>query len=111
MQRKAAAFSKLDRCQETLCVIAHMRQGDVRILRYMTEKNTHLKGPRGSETTATKSGMICKAIWLHGDEAEALRIERIESDGRGRILCENRSVCTWGLRISGLLKASLFNRV
>lgn len=30
-------------------------------------------GPRGGETTISKSGMVRKTIWLHGDEAEALR--------------------------------------
>jgi hypothetical protein len=39
----------------------------------MPERSTHPKGPRGGETTVTKSGMIRKTIWLHGDEAEALR--------------------------------------
>lgn len=32
-----------------------------------------LTGPRGGETTVTKSGMVRKTIWLHGDEAEVLR--------------------------------------
>jgi hypothetical protein len=39
----------------------------------MPRKDTDPKGPRGGETTVTKSGMIRKTIWLHGDEAEALR--------------------------------------
>jgi hypothetical protein len=30
-------------------------------------------GPRGGETTVTKSGMIRKTLWIHHDEAEALR--------------------------------------
>ena len=30
-------------------------------------------GPRGGETTVSKSGMVRKTLWLHGDEAEALR--------------------------------------
>ena len=29
--------------------------------------------PRGGETTVSKSGMVRKTLWLHGDEAEALR--------------------------------------
>jgi hypothetical protein len=33
-----------------------------------------LKGPRGGETTVSKSGMVRKTLWLHGDEAEALRL-------------------------------------
>ena len=30
-------------------------------------------GPRGGETTISKTGVIRKCIWLHEDEAEALR--------------------------------------
>ncbi len=30
-------------------------------------------GPRGGETTVSKSGMVRKTLWVHGDEAEALR--------------------------------------
>jgi hypothetical protein len=30
-------------------------------------------GPRGGETTISKSGMVRKTLWLHGDEAEVLR--------------------------------------
>ena len=41
----------------------------------MPGKNTRPTGPRGGETTVTKSGMIRKTIWLHGDEAEALRAQ------------------------------------
>jgi hypothetical protein len=42
-------------------------------------------GPRGGETTISKTGMIRKCIWLHPDEAEALRARayherRTESD-------------------------------
>lgn len=50
-----------------------MRQAERRIILPMPRKDTDLKGPRGGETTVTKSGMIRKTIWLHGDEAEALR--------------------------------------
>lgn len=35
-------------------------------------KETRL-GPRGGETTISKTGMIRKTLWLHQDEAEALR--------------------------------------
>jgi len=31
------------------------------------------KGPRGGETTVSKSGMVRKTLWLHSDEAEELR--------------------------------------
>lgn len=31
------------------------------------------EGPRGGKTTVSKSGMVRKTLWLHGDEAEALR--------------------------------------
>lgn len=31
-------------------------------------------GPRGGETTISKSGMVRKTLWLHGDQAEALRL-------------------------------------
>ncbi len=31
------------------------------------------QGPRGGLTTVTKSGMVRKTLWLHEDEAEALR--------------------------------------
>jgi hypothetical protein len=31
------------------------------------------KGPRGGTTTVSESGMVRKTIWLHEDEAEALR--------------------------------------
>jgi hypothetical protein len=30
-------------------------------------------GPRGGETTISKTGMIRMTLWLHPDEAEALR--------------------------------------
>jgi hypothetical protein len=30
-------------------------------------------GPRGGETTVSKTGMLKKTLWLHPDEAEALR--------------------------------------
>ena len=30
--------------------------------------------PPGGETTVSKSGMVRKTLWLHGDEAEALRL-------------------------------------
>ncbi len=30
-------------------------------------------GPRGGESTVSKTGMIKKTLWLHQDEAEALR--------------------------------------
>jgi Ribbon-helix-helix protein, copG family len=30
-------------------------------------------GPRGGETTVSKSGMVRKTLWLHADEAETLR--------------------------------------
>lgn len=30
-------------------------------------------GPRGGETTVSKTGMIRMTLWLHPDEAEALR--------------------------------------
>jgi hypothetical protein len=36
----------------------------------MSEKR---KGPRGGETTISKTGMIRMTLWLHEDEAEALR--------------------------------------
>jgi hypothetical protein len=32
-------------------------------------------GPRGGETTVSKTGMIRKNVWLHPDEAEALRVK------------------------------------
>ena len=31
------------------------------------------QGPRGGSTTVSASGMVRKTLWLHGDEAEALR--------------------------------------
>jgi hypothetical protein len=31
------------------------------------------QGPRGGRTTVSASGMVRKTLWLHGDEAEALR--------------------------------------
>ena len=31
------------------------------------------EGPRGGRTTVSASGMVRKSLWLHGDEAEALR--------------------------------------
>jgi len=36
-------------------------------------KKAAAKGPRGGETTISKSGMVRKTLWLHGDEADALR--------------------------------------
>ncbi len=39
------------------------------------------QGPRGGLTTVTKSGMVRKTLWLHEDEAEALR-ERAYKDRR-----------------------------
>lgn len=43
------------------------------------------QGPRGGKTTVSASGMVRKTLWLHGDEAEALREKayrerRAESD-------------------------------
>lgn len=38
-------------------------------------------GPRGGETTVSKSGMVRKTLWLHADEAETLR-ERAYRDRR-----------------------------
>jgi hypothetical protein len=38
----------------------------------MSEKR---KGPRGGETTISKTGMIRMTLWLHQDEAEALRLK------------------------------------
>ena len=38
----------------------------------MREKRT---GPRGGETTISKTGMIRMTLWLHEDEAEALRLK------------------------------------
>lgn len=35
--------------------------------------NRELEGPQGGRTTRTKSGMVRKTLWLHEDEAEALR--------------------------------------
>jgi len=37
-----------------------------------------LIGPRGGETTVTKSGMVRKTLWLHAEEAEALRLRAFE---------------------------------
>lgn len=37
----------------------------------MTERR---RGPRGGETTVSKTGMIRMTLWLHPDEAEALRL-------------------------------------
>lgn len=55
------------------------------MLATMAKKTTPQRGPRGGETTVSKSGMVRKTIWLHGDEAEALREKayrerRAESD-------------------------------
>jgi hypothetical protein len=41
----------------------------------MDKKRT---GPRGGETTVSKTGMIRKNVWLHPDEAEALRRRAFE---------------------------------
>lgn len=57
----------------TIYVVADLRQAEERILRRMPGQSTPRKGPRGGETTVTKSGMVRKTIWLHDDEAEALR--------------------------------------
>ena len=35
-------------------------------------------GPRGGETTVSKTGMLKKTLWLHPDEAEALRKKAYE---------------------------------
>jgi hypothetical protein len=35
-------------------------------------------GPRGGETTVSKTGMLKKTLWLHPDEAEALRVKAFE---------------------------------
>jgi hypothetical protein len=35
-------------------------------------------GPRGGETTVSKTGMIKKTLWLHFDEVEALRAKAFE---------------------------------
>lgn len=41
----------------------------------MSEKR---KGPRGGETTISKTGMIRMTLWLHEDEAEALRLKAFQ---------------------------------
>lgn len=33
------------------------------------------QGPRGGTTTVSASGMVRKTLWLHADEAEALRLK------------------------------------
>lgn len=33
------------------------------------------QGPRGGTTTVSASGMVRKTLWLHSDEAEALRLK------------------------------------
>ncbi len=35
-------------------------------------------GPRGGTTTVSKTGMVRKTLWLHPDEAEALRYAAFE---------------------------------
>lgn len=35
-------------------------------------------GPRGGETTISKTGMIRMTLWLHPDEAEALRLKAFQ---------------------------------
>lgn len=40
--------------------------------------NDKRKGPRGGETTISKTGMIRMTLWLHQDEAEALRLRAFE---------------------------------
>ena len=35
-------------------------------------------GPRGGKTTKTETGLVRKTIWLHEDEAEALRRQAFE---------------------------------
>jgi predicted DNA-binding protein (UPF0251 family) len=42
---------------------------------YMEKKRL---GPRGGETTVSKTGMIRMTIWLHLDEAEALRLKAFQ---------------------------------
>ena len=44
----------------------------------MRPNTTRPTGPRGGETTVTKSGMVRKTIWLHGEEAESLRLRAFE---------------------------------
>jgi len=44
----------------------------------MPKKTIPKTGPRGGETTISKSGMVRKTLWLHGDEAEALRHRAFE---------------------------------
>ena len=44
----------------------------------MKPSTTKPIGPRGGETTVTKSGMVRKTMWLHGEEAEALRLRSFE---------------------------------
>ncbi len=39
----------------------------------MAKKSKPAEGPRGGRTTVSASGMVRKTLWLHGDEAEALR--------------------------------------
>jgi len=43
--------------------------------RGMSEKRL---GPRGGETTISKTGMIRMTLWLHPDEAKALRLKAFE---------------------------------
>jgi len=39
----------------------------------MQRKKSNDVGPRGGKTTVTKTGLVRKSLWLHLDEAEALR--------------------------------------
>ncbi len=39
---------------------------------------TEHRGPRGGETTVSRSGMIRKTFWFHKDEADALRVKAFE---------------------------------
>lgn len=44
----------------------------------LLQTNETPKGPRGGETTISKSGMVRKTLWLHSDEAEVLRQRAFE---------------------------------
>jgi hypothetical protein len=47
-------------------------------LHYVPGMDEKRLGPRGGETTVSKTGMIRKNVWLHPDEAEALRSRAYE---------------------------------
>lgn len=87
----------------TASVTTYVRHCDVGTLATMPRKSApkQPQGPRGGVTTVTKSGMVRKTLWLHEDEAEALRERAYGIGDRSQTSCGRRcgSILEWRTRV------------